>query len=178
VSDVRPGTVLVANRAFGSEKSYFDGAAVLLLKVCGCHPSIFGVILSPPSDEKMESAFCPVAKARYPSFVNSSVRLGGPVGPHWTLLHGRKDVGALEVSPGLFIGGSLAEYQRLVSRGEATAAEVSFYSGYAAWPIERLKAEVAAGDWRVLKASSALLLDAAKGSGVAREVLSLAAAAK
>ena len=45
VHDVRPGTVLLANRPFGREKSYFDQTAVLLLKVCGCHPSIFGVIL-------------------------------------------------------------------------------------------------------------------------------------
>jgi len=173
---VRPGTVLLANAPFGKERSYFDGTAVLLVKVCGCHPSIFGVILSPPSKQTMDSAFCPVAKARFPDFVNSSVRLGGPVGPHWTLLHGRKEVGALEVLPGLQLGGSLAALEGLVARRVASPDDVLFYSGYSAWPIERLKQEVAAGQWRVTKASATLLLDAAKRGGSARDVLSLALA--
>jgi putative AlgH/UPF0301 family transcriptional regulator len=123
----------------------------------------------------MASAFCPVAKARYPSFTNSSVRLGGPVGPHWTLLHGRADVGASEVAPGLYMGGSLAAYQRLVSEGAASADELLFYSGYSAWPIARLQEEVAAGQWSVAKASPALLLEAAK-RGAPRDIISLALA--
>jgi len=162
--------------AFGPDRSYYDGAAILLLKVCGCHPSIFGVILSSPSDETMGSAFCPASKARYPSFANSSIRLGGPVGPHWTLLHGRDDVGAMQVSTGVYIGGSLSQYQRLVLQGTAAPSDVNFYSGYSAWPIERLQREVAAGDWTVLKPSAPLLLDAARGAAAARDVLSLAVA--
>jgi len=176
VRDVRPGTVLLSNKAFGPDRSYYDGAAILLLKVCGCHPSIFGVILSSPSDETMGSAFCPASKARYPSFANSSIRLGGPVGPHWTLLHGRDDVGAMQVSTGVYIGGSLSQYQRLVLQGTAAPSDVNFYSGYSAWPIERLQREVAAGDWTVLKPSAPLLLDAARGAAAARDVLSLAVA--
>jgi len=175
VQDIRPGTVLLANKPFGTSKSYFEGAAILLLKVCGCHPSIFGVILSAPTTQRMEDHFCPTAKRNYPAFLNSSVRLGGPVGPHWTLLHTLPEAHAEQLSDGLFMGGSLAEAQRVVSAGRASPADMLFYSGYAAWPIERLEAEVRDGQWSVVKASSTLLFEAAK-VGNAHTMLSLAMA--
>ena len=77
-----------------------------------------------------------------------------------------------QVSPGLFMGGSLATAQRLVATGRASASDVLFYSGYHAWPIKRLEAEVAAGQWTIVKASHELLLSAAKDEHTAaREVI-------
>jgi len=175
VQDARAGTVLLANKPFGASKSYFEGAAVLLLKVCGCHPSIFGVVLSAPTTQRMGDHFCPTAKRNYPAFLNSTVRMGGPVGPHWTLLHSLPDVHAEQLSDGLFMGGALTEVQRDVAAGRASTSDVLFYSGYAAWPIDRLEAEVRAGQWNVAKASPSLLLEAAK-TGDAHTLISLAMA--
>jgi hypothetical protein len=111
-------------------------------QVCGCHPAIFGVILSAPSSQRMSDAFCPIARTNYASFVNSSVRLGGPVGPHWTLLHTLPTVAAEPINnvSGLFMGGSLAKAERLVEAGDAIADDVLFYSGYTAWRIDQLQA--------------------------------------
>ena len=58
---------------------------VLLLSVCHCQPSIYGVVLNQMTDRTMSSAFCPASAARYPAFVNSTIRSGGPNLPHWTV---------------------------------------------------------------------------------------------
>ena len=43
---------------------------------------------------------------------------------------------------GTYVVGSLAQAHAAGQRGELRATEVNFFSGYAAWPIERLKEEV------------------------------------
>ena len=68
--------------------------------------------------------------------------MGGPVGPHWTLLHSLPDVHAEQLSDGLFMGGALTEVQRDVAAGRASTSDVLFYSGYAAWPIDRCSHEI------------------------------------
>ena len=57
---------------------------------------------------------CPRARQYYHSFVNESIRLGGPVGPHFTLLHDAPLAGSLELQPGLRVGGCLASAQAKV----------------------------------------------------------------
>ena len=60
VRDARPGTLLIGNEgAFGEGENYFNGAVVLLVKVCGCNPSIFGVILNRLATHTMAEEFCP-----------------------------------------------------------------------------------------------------------------------
>ncbi|KAL1510821.1 hypothetical protein AB1Y20_007104 [Prymnesium parvum] len=167
---VRPGAVLLAERSFNSSFEYFNRAAVLLLRTCDCHPSlgasssIFGIVLGQPTRHTLGETLCPNAARSLPAFLNASVRLGGPVGPHWTVLHTLPAIGGTRVAPGLYIGGSLARAQQLVSTGEASASEMLFYSGYAAWPLARLQREVEAGQWSVAAASSPLLFRAAKSS--------------
>ena len=157
VLDARPGVVLVGGHSFPPELSIFNGAAVLLLKVCGCHPNIFGVILTKPSNDTMASAFCPVAAKRYPSFLNSTLRYGGPVGPAWTVLHPQPLSGSMEVLPGLSVGGALSELQQLVTAGRATPSDALFFSGVAAFRIDDLQAQLRAKRWKAYKTSAALL---------------------
>ena len=60
VLDARPGTLLIGGEgAFGEGENYYNGAVVLLVKVCGCNPSIFGVILNRPAAHTMAEEFCP-----------------------------------------------------------------------------------------------------------------------
>lgn len=159
VLDPRPGTLLLSTGLASPGSLHHERLAVLLLKVCGCHPTIFGVVLAAPSAGRMADHFCPMAAARYPAFVNNSVHLAGPVGPHWTLLHPFPTAGSMPVTSGLEAGGSLLEAQELVDSGAASAADVLFLDGYLAWPIERLGREVADGEWRVARASGSAILD-------------------
>ena len=60
VLDARPGTLLIGDEgAFGEGENYYNGAVVLLVKVCGCNPSIFGVILNRLLTHTMAEEFCP-----------------------------------------------------------------------------------------------------------------------
>lgn len=159
VLDARPGTVLLAKEA-DPRRPYFDDAVVLLVHTCHCHPNIFGIILSSkPTQMSVGQTMCPLARSRYPSFVNERVRMGGPAGPHYTMLHNASLAGDVSLAPGLRVGGSLAQAQARVDAHTLEASEVLFFSGYAAWPLARLEEEVAEGRWSIASASSALLLD-------------------
>jgi len=180
VLEPRPGTLLVAqpNASFPNQP-YFDDAVVLLVKTCGCHPSMFGLVLSaPPTNLTVGSAMCPVARAHYPSFIDHRARVGGPAGPHWFTLQSAPLAGALQMVPGLYAGGCLSDAQRRVNAGTLNASDVAFYAGYAAWPLARLDDELRAGKWRVAKASSGLLFPAIRAGGLrAAEVTEAMAAA-
>ena len=140
--DARPGTLLVAspNASFPPELGYFEGAVVLLLRVCGCHPSIFGIILNSPTTQTMAQHFDPESAAAYSAFVNHTVRIGGGVGPRWNTIHTFKTAGALEIVDGLYVGGAEGRPERVAR--EAVASGVL---RHAAWPIETLNEEIAAG---------------------------------
>ena len=160
VLDARPGTVLIGgDGAFSEETNYYNGAVVLLLKVCGCRPSIFGVILNRETAHTMADEFCPRSAAAYPALANNTVHLGGPVGPYWNVLSPRPTAGGFEIAPGMgmHVVGSLAQAHAAVQRGEMHSSDINFFSGYAAWPIERLNQEIADGKWKVARASKALL---------------------
>ena len=129
VLDPRPGTVLLATSSPPSPRSsqqpYFDDAVVLLVRTCGCHPNIFGVLLSsPPSNLTVGQTMCPVARRYYHSFIDAHVHVGGPAGPHWTVLHDQPLAGSVEVAPNVRVGGCLAQAQAKVDAGTANASEV------------------------------------------------------
>ena len=159
VLDPRPGTVLLASAAAAAVSPYPKDAVILLIKVCGCRPSIFGVVLSSTaSNLTVGRAMCPTARARYHSFVDNLLHLGGPVGPHITLVHDVRLAGDMPLLPGLRVGGCLASAQAQVDAGSLRPADVTFFDGYAAWPIERLVSDIGEGKWTVARASSALLM--------------------
>lgn len=175
VTDPRPGTLLVARTSEPPPgQPYFADAAILLVKVCHCRPSIFGIVLSgPPSATNLTvgDTMAPAARPRLHSFVNHTLRIGGPAGPHVTALHDAASVaGAQEVQPGVYAGGCPVDAQRRVDAGEISADAFSFFAGYAAWPIERLRDEVRAGRWGVVKASRERLMRAIRQGASATDL--------
>ena len=206
VLDPRPGTVLLSTPGpAASRQPYLDDAVILLVKTCGCHPSIFGLILSsPPTNATVGESMCPVARARYHSFVKHAVHVGGPVGPHWSHVHatyarapfpcastarlsalysyrwwcdgsralGRPLAGSIEPIPGVNVGGCLGDAQDKVDAGKMSPSDLTFFSGYVAWPIARLRDEIALGRWAVARASSQMILDGVRdGSMSAKAVM-------
>ena len=173
VLDPRPGTLLLARPSarIPPSQPYFAQAVILLVKACTCQPSIYGLLLSSPPrrNHTLGEMMCPVARQRYHSFVNHTVRAGGPVGPMWTTVQAAPLRGALEPLPGVHVGGCLADAQSKVDAGTLEADELTFYSGYAAWPIARLRTEMATGQWMVAKASSKLILEGVRKGGLTAE---------
>jgi putative AlgH/UPF0301 family transcriptional regulator len=167
VHDPRPGTLLLSRGgAAPAGQPYYEDAAVLLVKVCHCRPSIFGLVLprrAGATNLTVGLTMPPPVRIALHSFVNHSLRVGGPAGPHVTTIHDAKSVaGALELQPGVYAGGCPMDAQRRIDRGELSADAFTFFTGYAAWPIERLRDEVRSGKWGVAKASTELLLAAVR----------------
>ena len=51
-------------------------------------------------------------------------------------------------------------------------SDLTFFSGYVAWPIARLRDEIALGRWAVARASSQMILDGVRdGSMSAKAVM-------
>ena len=175
--DPRPGTLLVprtttaATAGAAAAPSADDTAAILLVKLCEHSPSIFGLRLSRPSNSSLGEHMCPNGRARFPAFVDSPVRVGGPVGPHIALVHSLDLPGALHLPGGVRVGGCLLEGQRRVTAGTARPADIAFYSGYVAWPMARLRQEIAQGRWGVVQAPSELVLGGARGGGISAAAL-------
>jgi len=166
VRDARPGTVLIGDHDFPVAPNVsMRNPVILLLRVCSCQPTIFGVVLNAGTDLSMSDAFCPPSAARYPAFLNNSIRSGGASGSHWTLLSRISSSGSSEVLPGLHAGGSLLELQRAAARGDVAAIDdVAFFHGFAAWPLSQLDAEIGKGLWTVARASAAVLFKSAEES--------------
>jgi len=178
VLDARPGTVLLPTGAsFGHGLELLRGAAVLLLHVCGCEPSIYGVVLNRPTAATLRSILCERGAERYDALASHTVHAGGPVAPRLiTVLSSAETAGATQVAPGLYVGGSLLELQARAASSGATAGHVAFYSGYVAWPLDELRAQVDAGVWSVVKASPKLLFQTPRAGGREAYVAALEAA--
>ena len=43
---------------------------------------------------------------------------------------------------------------------------MAFYAGYAAWPLSRLRSEMARGVWTAAAASSALIMEGVRAGGL------------
>lgn len=142
------GTLLLAaGSAFSDPReAILKDAAVLLIHKCGCD-SLLGVVVNKPTIETMRDAFCPKIRNDFPRYLNNTVFLGGPVGPAWITMHTRPVLGSVEAFPGVYLGGYLPAAHYDIEAGAASAWSTYFFYGYAAWPVERLREEVAAGKW-------------------------------
>ena len=112
----------------------------------------------------------PAAPPRLRSFVNHTLRIGGPAGPHVTALRDAASVaGAQEVQPGFYAGGCPVDAQRRVDAGEISADAFGFFAGYAA--ANRAAAgRGAAGRWGVVKASRERLMRAIRQGASATDL--------
>ena len=58
-----------------------------------------------------------------------------------------------------------------VDAGVMRPSELTFFSGYAAWPIERLRDEIAAGRWAVARASSQMILEGVRDGSISAKAV-------
>jgi putative transcriptional regulator len=140
------GRFLIAAKRLKDDNFY---KTVVLLLEHGDHGAM-GLVINRPSSIKVSHALA--GHFNLPE-TEDVVFGGGPVEPSaLVILH---DDPALHeegpaVLPGLFIGGSPDEFERVI--GEAAASDSmkhSFrvFSGYSGWGADQLEAEIARGDW-------------------------------
>jgi putative AlgH/UPF0301 family transcriptional regulator len=166
-ASVGVGALLIGSpNGWGDEQSYFNNAAVLLVKKCGWpwrrsvrSGAMFGVFLNYRTQVTMGEASCP---ARFSEFNDNPVYSGGAVGPYWTVVHNHPVIGATNPIRDVYVGGNLAHADTLVKLGKAKASDTMFFQGYTAWPMEQLQDEVDAGKWTVVSAPTSTLLQLAR----------------
>lgn len=104
-------------------------------------------------------------------FRHNRLYLGGDVSLGTiAILHRRAALlgaGAVEVSPGVFLGGFNAS-RALVASAQAPAADFRFLRGYMRWSPEAMAAELADGAWRTVAAAPDVLLPPPVGERVRR----------
>ena len=103
---------------------------------------------------KSEYSLADIAK-EFALYRDVPLYVGGPVGlDTFTYLHTLgPDVihDALEVAPGLYLGGNLEDMKRYVLCGEQIEGKVKFFVGYASWEKGQLNEELTFHDWLILK---------------------------
>ena len=89
------------------------------------------------------------------------VFVGGPVGlDSLAILHGMGGVaGAMEVLPGVVLGGDVEDLGARIRAGSIPEEERRFMVGYAGWGEGQLAGEMAEGTWIVLPATAPRVFD-------------------
>ena len=94
-------------------------------------------------------------------YVDGRLYHGGPVQPErLQVLHpfGEMADGALEVLPGLWLGGNFDKLQAAFRVGAFTSEQCRFFLGYAGWARGQLAKEFAANAWIRVQGSAQLVL--------------------
>ena len=149
---MKPGTLLLSQPFLGDP--HFERSAVLL---CRDEPArgTFGLVLSRPAALTLRDVLALPRGAASP-VADLPLYPGGPVGPdtlHY--LHRRPDVpAATPLGDGVYWGGDFETLLGLLTSGEAAAADVRLFVGYAGWGAGQLAAERRARRWVTHPASA------------------------
>ncbi len=157
MSDSLQGSFLIAGNHLRDPNFY--RSVVLMLE--HNEQGAMGLVLNRPSAMTIGKALSQhgaVAGSDAPVFV------GGPVEPtSLFILHNCVALGKCdqEVAPGVFLAGSEDSFEQVVKSGAKPneIARFRLISGYAGWGEQQLEGELNRGDWAVLPAQGALILE-------------------
>eukprot|EP00466_Bigelowiella_natans_P008045 jgi/Bigna1/73803/fgenesh1_pg.26_\ len=139
-----------------TEGDYFKHTAVLLVEHSDTVTT--GFVLNQPSMHTVEEA---VAINTLPAiFKESPVFVGGPIGSSLEIIHRIPNVkNSTTIADGIYYGGDINHAASLIQKGEADLESVRFMYRFAGWYPGQLSEEIAAGCWRVVKASPSWIFD-------------------
>ena len=131
------------------------GRTVVLLCEHRSDQGSYGLVLNRPIEVPAE------VHERLP-FVEGCLYQGGPVRPDTLqVLHpyGEAVPGAVEVLPGVYLGGDFETLCDCVGSGSVDPAKCRFFLGYSGWGEEQLDHECHDGSWLVAPADAGLVWD-------------------
>ncbi len=106
-------------------------------------------------------------------FIRDRLFLGGPVKPEaMQVLHclGSRVPGAVEVVPGLFIGGDFDVLKTGLEDGSLSVEDCRFFLGYSGWAKGQLASELTSDAWLVAPANAELIVNTAPDALWARAI--------
>ncbi|MCT4674114.1 MAG: YqgE/AlgH family protein [Prolixibacteraceae bacterium] len=66
--------------------------------------------------------------------------------------------GSVQISEGLYWGGSLDELKNMLRQGYANASNVRFFLGYSGWAEEQLNDEIEMNNWKVINPNTTAII--------------------
>lgn len=141
------GRMLVA--VPGLDEPHFNHSVVTLIDYHR-DEDVVGIVVNRSTPITLDKAIDGVAPDR-----KIPLYLGGPVGNDRLLyLHtlGSAFHGTREVSPGLFLGGSLEDVIEYVNAGYQVEGTIRFFVGYSGWSPGQLEGEIESDSWVVTNA--------------------------
>ncbi len=149
ISDVAPGTLLVASPALGD--SPFQRTVVFVLQ--NNQEGTFGVVLNRPGDEKMKFAW---QKLTGSELGKRFIMQGGPIGGPIFALHQEERLAEIEMPGGIFVSAASEKFEQLVRRDD-TAYRIVF--GVSGWKRGQLNEEISEGLWFTMDANAEQVFD-------------------
>lgn len=134
------GQLLIAEPSIIQDNSF--NRSIILLVACTSEGSV-GFIMNKPSDYTLKS-FTPELVEDF------AVYNGGPVEQqNLYFIHTRPDLiqGSLEVSKGLYWGGSFEQVIERINSKEIDSTEIKFFLGYTGWGTYQLEDELENNSW-------------------------------
>ena len=147
---VREGSIfLVASRELSDP--FFRQTVVLVTHRAG--PAPVGVIINRPTGIALSRVVPGLDK---PPAQEAKVFFGGPVNPEGLLVVFRdatKPEDAIEVLEGVYLSSGKEALREILSRDKPVKG-LRVFAGYAAWAPGQLEAEIARGDWHLVRADA------------------------
>lgn len=148
---IRKGDLLIASKALLDPN--FQQTVVLLCE--HQKEGSYGLVLNRPIE-------VPEAAIEEFPFIKEHLYQGGPVQPQaLQIIHPfGKDVGnAVEVIPGVWVGGDFELMRKQFSMGTLDAGVCRFFLGYSGWGAGQLAMEFEADSWLSVRATRELVLE-------------------
>jgi len=145
-----PGHLLVAAPELESQMF----AESVLLIVHHDDDGSLGIFVNRPTNLEPAGVFPDIAALEA---YEGALFLGGPIGPRQLLLLLRAPGGFGEDARAVFGDVYLSADPDVLTALPAAGAQARVYAGHAAWGPGQLAAEIAAGDWQIVRASADLV---------------------
>jgi putative transcriptional regulator len=114
----------------------------------------FGLVLNRPLDTTVKEATAEALDGECP--VEAPLHLGGPCEGMLTVLHSQKELGEVEVMPGVHFTQGRDMIEQLM-RDDPKPAK--YFVGYSGWSAGQLDGEMEGGAWILTPADKALIFD-------------------
>jgi putative transcriptional regulator len=134
----RSGQFLIASSALRDPN--FARSIVLIVK--DDDKGTFGLVINRPSETTVKEA-CSAA-LETTCEIEQPLYIGGPCEGLFSVIHGDRDLGEVEVLPGIFFTAEGGKVERLIADNPQPAKH---FAGYAGWSAGQLDAEMETGAW-------------------------------
>jgi len=146
----RQGQLLIATSPL--QDPNFHRTVVLIVR--DDENGTFGLVLNRPMDTTVKDATAGAMVGECE--VEAPLHRGGPCDGLLTVLHSQKELGEVEVLPGVFFTAGREQIERIMADNPKPA---KYFAGYSGWSAGQLDGEMESGAWILTPAESTVVFE-------------------